>query len=263
MPETYLRDMLAEGLLEYADRMPETREIFEALGGHHGTGTPRVAVRGLTGSAKAYLTAWLRRATGRTLLYLVPPAEAFDEARDDLEYFAGAGGLLAFPDPEVLPYDALSPHPGLTAQRLETLGQLAKSPVDGGRIVVATVRGLLQRIPRPERLLRAVLTFRVGHDVDPTAVMRRLVFLGYERFAEVEAMGHFARRGGILDVYPVGSSDPLRLEFDGDTLRSLRRFDAATQRSIEQLAEATVLPRFEVVVEPGEAAPAFKCKRCE
>src|SRR5205814_7016000 len=112
----------------------------------------------------------------------------------DLEYFAGSSALLAFPDSEVLPYDALSPHPGLTAQRLETLGRLARE--DGGaRIVLATVRGVLQRVPRPARLVRALLTFRVGHEVDPRATMERLVFLGYERFPEVEAMGHFARRG--------------------------------------------------------------------
>jgi transcription-repair coupling factor (superfamily II helicase) len=269
MPETYLKDALAESLLAQAGDLPEARELLAALDGagrpRPGAGAPRgvapahairIAVRGLTGSARALLTAWLQRASGRPLLYLVPPGEPFEEARDDLEYFCGAGATLAFPDPETLPYDPVSPHPGLTAQRLETLGRLAGARTSGEAtvgVVIATVRGLLQRVPRPERIARAVLTFKVGHDYDPTAVMERLVFLGYERLPEVEAMGQFARRGGILDIYPVGSSDPLRLEFDGDTLRSLRRFDAGTQRSIEQLAEETVLPRYEVVVDPHEA----------
>jgi transcription-repair coupling factor (superfamily II helicase) len=281
MPETYIKDALAESLLAQAGDLPEARELLAALrdaapthggtaGGAAGDGAARaaatstatavatrIAVRGLTGSARALLTAWLQRATARPVLYLVPPGEAFEEARDDLEYFCGPGATLAFPDPETLPYDPVSPHPGITAQRLETLGQLARTGTPGDAtpgVVLATVRGLLQRVPRPERIAHAVLTFKVGHDYDPTAVMERLVFLGYERLPEVEAMGHFARRGGILDIYPVGSSDPLRLEFDGDTLRSLRRFDAGTQRSIEQLAEESVLPRYEVVVEPHEAA---------
>ena len=263
MPETYLKDALADSLLAHAEDLPEARELLAALreaaparGGATGGVATRFAVRGLTGSARAFLTASLQRASGRPLLYLVPPGEPFEEARDDLEYFCGAGATLAFPDPETLPYDPGSPHPGLTAQRLETLGRLARARTSGEAapgVVLATVRGLLQRVPRPERIAHAVLTFKVGHDYDPTAVMERLVFLGYERLPEVEAMGHFARRGGILDVYPVGSTDPLRLEFDGDTLRSLRRFDAGTQRSIEQLAEETVLPRYEVVVEPHEA----------
>ncbi|HKQ58882.1 MAG TPA: transcription-repair coupling factor, partial [Candidatus Eisenbacteria bacterium] len=199
---------------------------------------------------------WLERATGRTVVYVVGAGDGFDEARDDLEYFRGPGALLPFPDPETLPYDPVSPHPGLTAQRLATLDRLGRRRTDGaagGGIVLTTVRGILQRVPAPDRLARAVLGFKVGHDYEPHAVMERLVFLGYERLPEVEAMGHFARRGGILDIYPVGSADPLRLEFDGDTLRSLRRFDAGTQRSIEQLAEATVLPRVEIAVEPGEA----------
>ena len=265
MPETFLKDSLAESVLEHADQLPEARELLAALRAatrHDGSTSAgaratRIAVRGLTGSARSFLTAWLQRATARPVLYLVPSGEPFEEARDDLEYFAGAGATLAFPDPGTLPYDPMSPHPGLTAQRLETLGRIARAGASAGAapgVVVATVRGLFQRVPRPERLGQALLTFNVGHDYDPTAVMERLVFLGYERFPEVEAMGHFARRGGILDIYPVGSSDPLRLEFDGDTLRSLRRFDAGSQRSIEQLADASVLPRYEVVVESHEAA---------
>ena len=257
MPETYLHDTLAESLLAGLDRLPEARELAAALApAPGGAGATRIAVRGLSGSARAFLCAWLPRASSRAVLYLVPPGDPFEEARDDLEYFLGPGRLLAFPDPETLPYDPSSPHPGLTAQRLATLDRLARGAAAQAPpgVVLATVRGLLQRVPRPERLARAVLAFQVGHDYDPRALMERLVFLGYERFPEVESMGHFARRGGILDVYPVGSADPLRLEFDGDTLRSLRRFDAGTQRSIEQLAEATVLPRYEVVVEPDEAA---------
>jgi transcription-repair coupling factor (superfamily II helicase) len=256
MPETYLHDVLADSLLEDAAQLPEARELAAALrAAPAGPGATRLAVRGLAGSARAFLTAWLQRATGRTVLYLVPSGDAFEEARDDLEYFLGPGSLLPFPDPETLPYDPVPPHPGLTAQRLETLDRLARGATG---VVLATVRGLLQRVPDPGRLAATVLSFRVGHDVDPGKVMERLVALGYERFPEVEAMGHFARRGGILDIYPVGSADPLRLEFDGDTLRSLRRFDAGTQRSIEQLAEAMVLPREELPAgaPPAEGGPA-------
>ncbi|HEY2955649.1 MAG TPA: transcription-repair coupling factor [Candidatus Eisenbacteria bacterium] len=255
--EVYLEDELALSFARAVERMPEARDLLAFLRGEWGRNdaaelTRRAAVRGLTGSARALLTAWLQRATGRTVLYVVSHGEAFEEARDDLEYFRGAGAVLAFPEPDNLPYDPSSPHPGITAQRLETLGRLAAR--DGwSRVVLATVRGVLQRVPRPERLQRALLTLRVGHEAEPGALVERLAFLGYERMPEVEAVGHFARRGGILDVYPVGAADPLRLEFDGDAIVSLRRFDAATQRSIEQLPAATVLPRYEVVVEPAEA----------
>jgi transcription-repair coupling factor (superfamily II helicase) len=241
MPETWLKDELAESLLRRAARLPEIERLHAAL-----AGSGRLGVRGLTGSSRAMLTAALFRAAARPVLYLVPHGDPFDEVRDDLEYFLGPHEVLAFPEPDTLPYDAAAPHPGITAQRLETLSRLARG--DRG-VVLATARGLLQRVPPPAGLSASVIALRVGSEVDPTALMARLVALGYERFPEVEAMGHFARRGGILDVYPVGVPDPIRIELDGDTIASLRRFDAGTQRSLEQLADATILPTFEV---PGD-----------
>ncbi|MCE9627535.1 MAG: DEAD/DEAH box helicase, partial [Candidatus Eisenbacteria bacterium] len=98
-----------------------------------------------------------------------------------------------------------------------------------------------------------LLSMRTGEETDPLQLVERLVYLGYERYPEVEAVGQCARRGGILDVWPVGWGDPLRIEFDGDTIASLRRFDAGTQRSLEKLGEARVLPRYEIIVDPSEA----------
>ena len=252
--ETFLRDELSERIALHAGRIPEAAERREAVR----AGGTRVGLRGLTGSARGCFAAWLQRATGRRVLYVVGHGDAFEEARDDLEYFRGPGATLALPEPDTLPYDPSSPHPGITAQRLETLGRLAGERAAGsagpGGVVLTTVRGLLQKVPKPARLARVLLELRVGHDYEPGAVMERLVFMGYERLPEVESVGHFARRGGILDIYATGLADPLRLEFDGDALVSLRRFDASTQRSLEQLPAATVLPRYEVVIEPHEAA---------
>ncbi len=259
MSDTYLTDAIADSLDAHAASVPELVELDAFLAGTWGRNDAaewprRAAVRGLTGSARALVVSHLQRASGRTVLVLAPHGDAFDELRDDLEYFRGPAATLAFPEPDALPYDPVSPHPGLTAQRLETLGRLAAARAKGAAagIVIATARGVLQRVPRPERLERAVLTLAVGSDVDPHALLERLAFLGYERMPEVESVGHFARRGGILDVWPAGSADPLRLEFDGDTIASLRRFDAGTQRSIEQLPGATLLPRYEVIVERGD-----------
>ena len=247
MTETYLKDALAESLSSALDAVPAARALAERFA-RDGV-SERVAVRGLIGSARGFLAAWLQRTTEKTVLYLVGHGDAFDEARDDAEYFRGPGDLLVLPEPDNLPYDPASPHPAITAERLETLARLARG--ESG-LVLATVRGLLQRVPRPERLHDVVLTLEVGHDYDPASLAERLVYLGYERLPEVEAVGHFARRGGILDVYAVGITDPIRLEFDGNTLESLRRFDAGTQRSLEQMRSARILPRYEVVVTRDE-----------
>jgi transcription-repair coupling factor (superfamily II helicase) len=254
--EVFLENELAVRLAELADRAPELQDLLGTLrdGWDRADAAglrPRVAVRGLTGASRAFLASWLQRRTGRTVLYVVPHGEAFEAARDDLEWFRGRGATMAFPEPDNLPYDSSSPHPVIVAERLGTLARLAAGETG---VVVATVRGVLQKLPRPERLGRAVLHLHVGSDVDTHALLERLVFLGYERLPEVESVGTFARRGGILDIYPVGETDPLRVEFDGDTVSSLRRFDAGTQRSLEKLQDARVLPRYEIVVEPEEGA---------
>ncbi len=251
--EVFLRDPLASALLERVGRSPEARELLAMLrdGWHRADDRwPRAAVYGLAGSSRAFLTAWLQDELGASVVWVVPHGEAYEAARDDLEYFAGRGATMPFPEPDAAPYDTDSPHPSVTAERLETLARLAAGEPG---VVLTTVRGMLQRIPRPSRLAGARLDLRTGDDADPMAIVERLVFLGYERFPEVEAVGHCARRGGILDVWPVGWNDPLRIEFDGDTIASLRRFDAGTQRSLEKLSEARVLPRYEIVVAPGEA----------
>src|SRR6185436_8961624 len=148
-PNVYLRDSLAESLLSHAGRSPVARELLASLRDGWGRADaaglrPRVALRGLTGSSRAYLTAWLQHELGRTVLYVVPHGEAWEAARDDLEYFAGRAATLAYPEPDTLPYDPSSPHPSVTAERLETLTRLAAG--ESGT-VVATVRGVLQRVP--------------------------------------------------------------------------------------------------------------------
>ena len=258
--DVYLKDVLAESLAELPSRSPAARELLSMLrdGGTRpkdGSGRadgrrPRAAVRGLTGSARAYLVSWLQRELACPLLYVVRHGEAWETARDDMEYFRGRAATLAFPEPDALPYDPSSPHPSVTAERLDTLARLASG--EHG-VVVATVRGVLQKVPKPAKLARALLALRVGEEVAPERLVERLVFLGYERYPEVESVGHCARRGGILDVWPVGWNEPLRVEFDGDSIHSLRTFDAGTQRSLERLQAARVMPRYEVVVEAKDA----------
>src|SRR5262249_56670882 len=106
----------------------------------------------------------------RTVLMLTAHGEPFEEANDDLEYFAGPGGMLSFPEPDQLAYDASSPHPAITAQRLETLARLVagrEAGTDAGNVVLATVRGLLQRGPKPAQLAAAIARPSVADECGP------------------------------------------------------------------------------------------------
>src|SRR6185295_4905535 len=104
-------------LLRHAERLPEAQRLLAALAAE-GNAAPRLGLRGLTGSARAWLVAWLQRSLGGTLVLVTAHGDGFEELRDDLEYFAGANHVLALPEPDVLPYDSVSPHPSLTALRL-------------------------------------------------------------------------------------------------------------------------------------------------
>src|SRR4029077_12093496 len=143
--DVFLKDALAESIADHPGRSPAARELLAMLrdGWNRADGNrPRAAVRGRTGSARAFLVSWLQRELGRPLLYVVRHGEAWETARDDVEYFRGRAATLPLPEPDALPYDPSSPHPSVTAERLDTLARLARG--EHG-VVVATVRGVLQK----------------------------------------------------------------------------------------------------------------------
>jgi transcription-repair coupling factor (superfamily II helicase) len=243
-----VRDLTtAEGILESVFDVPALLETAALLRGE-GTGV-RAAWTGLQGAARAWALAALHRATGKPFVWVLAGAEEADGAREDLEYFLGRDGVLGFPEPETPPYESHGSHPDVSAQRLQTLLALSS----GSRApVVTTVRALAQRVPGPEIVARGRLTLSVTEDYDLDGLISRLAALGYERHPMVSAIGEFALRGGILDLFPVGAENPWRLEFDDITLSSMRSFDVFSQRSIEPFAEGEVLPRFEVSLLPED-----------
>src|SRR5258706_6496358 len=137
-PDVFLKDTLAESLAAHAGRSSAARELLvmlrdgaerhepgRAAPGPEKAKRPRAAVRGLTGSARAFLVSWLQRELGRPLVYVVRHGEPWEAARDDVEYFRGRAATFAFPEPDASPYDPSSPHPSVTAERLDTLARLA------------------------------------------------------------------------------------------------------------------------------------------
>jgi transcription-repair coupling factor (superfamily II helicase) len=237
----------ARGILEPLSQVLALKETAALL-----RDTPdraRADWTGLHGAARAWALAALYRATGRQLLWVLPDTEEAESAREDLEYFLGRDEVLGFPEPETLPYESHGSHPDIAAQRADSLLALKQ----GSRApVVTTVRALAQRVPGPETLERARLTLLAGDDYDRDELIGRLAALGYERQPMVSAIGDFAVRGGILDLFPVGAENPWRLEFDDTILESMRSFDVFTQRSVEPFARGEVLPRFEIALLPED-----------
>ncbi len=168
---------------------------------------------------------------------------------------------LFYPSWEVLPHEARLPHVDVISERLETLVALAQKPVSQARMVVASVTALLERTLPPSELDGRTRRLQKGDHADPLDLMEWLEGQGYEPEAQVTHKGDIALRGGIVDLWPLTSRFPARLEFFGDELASLRQFDPLTQISREEAAEIVIPPGGELgllkqaLARPGQAAP--------
>ena len=168
-----------------------------------------------------------------------------------ISFFAPSLSVLSFPAWDCLPYDRVSPKPDIESERLATLAVLARRKSDSGpAVVVTTVNALLQRVPPRDWIARASFAARAGEDIDRDALVTFLSGNGYVRASTVREPGDFALRGGIVDLWPPGIAQPLRLDFFGSTLDAIRRFDAETQLSSDQIDEIDLLPASEVPLDP-------------
>jgi transcription-repair coupling factor (superfamily II helicase) len=149
---------------------------------------------------------------------------------------------LFYPAWEVLPQEARLPHVDVISERLETLVALAQKPVPQAALVVTCVTALLEKTLRPEELERRTRRLQKGHRLDPLDLIEWLEAQGYEPEAQVTQKGDISLCGGIVDLWPLTSRYPVRLEFFGDELESLRHFDPLTQISCDQIVEILIPP---------------------
>lgn len=168
-------------------------------------------------------------------------------ARGDLE-------LLTLPDWEVLPYDVFSPHADITSERLRALSRL---PAIRQGILLVTLDTLLQRLPPRAYVEGRSFCLKVGEKLALEAFRLRLAEAGYASVSQVGGPGEFALRGSLLDVYPMGSAFPLRIDLFDDEIDAIRRFDAESQRSLDTLNEITLLPARELPLD-ADAVRAFR-----
>ncbi|HSH12318.1 MAG TPA: hypothetical protein VLA15_01165, partial [Desulfurivibrionaceae bacterium] len=213
-----------------------------------------VTATGLRGSAPALLAARLLDVRHRPVAVVVPTEEQAATFEQDLELFTGRPVLL-YPGYDIPPYTPLSPDPVTVAARLSTLYRLQTSREPF--ILVVPAEALLRRVLPREKLGELAELVMRGEETDQDQLCRRLVRAGYEQVSLVRNPGEFSRRGSILDIFPpfpgeavpagptatkLTDNCPVRLDFFGDLVESLRFFDPISQRSLQELAEFTILP---------------------
>ncbi len=199
----------------------------------------------LAGSGLALALANAARQHSGPVMVVTADTQSANRLEDELAFFLGSTSagdslpILHFADWETLPYDQFSPHQDIVSARLKTLAQL---PVLQRGIIVVPVSTLAHRIAPRGWLGGRSLALALKQKIDIAEFRRQLEGAGYTAVDTVYEHGEFAVRGSLIDLYPMGSESPLRIELFDDEIETLRRFDAETQRTIESVAKLELLP---------------------
>jgi transcription-repair coupling factor (superfamily II helicase) len=229
----------------------ETLPGFARVASHLKEGTGRIRVSGLTPTAKALLMVLLRRAADRPLIVVVNDNRTVEDFVPVLKGFCeltaacDPDSVVALPARDVLPFQNLSPHPELQEERATALWKIATGKAS---IVVSPIAATAIHQRSAEYYADLARTVRRGESFDLDNLLAHLNTVGYMAADVVEMPGQYALRGGILDVYSPEAERPVRVEFFGDEVESIRRFDPASQRSSNPMDEALLLPLTETPV---------------
>lgn len=229
-----------KGLLRPLETTIEYQNLVQGIGRGH----KQQLVFGLAGSQRSYLFAGLAH-LGHPLLVITPGEAEAGTLAEDLAALLPEKQILQFPVWQMLPYQVLAHSTEVLAQRLVVLEKLQnREPV----IVVTPVEALLRRLTPPEVFCQARVTLAVGQRVEIEKMLLTLMGMGFERVDMVENPGQFSMRGGIVDIFPMTSTSPLRVEFFDDEVDSIRNFDVTSQRSLDKVQQLNVTPCRELIV---------------
>ena len=214
--------------------IPTTSTVLAALkpGQRHVQALP-------PGSGDAWLLADLARVSQQTVVVLCADPLTAQRLADEVLLFAPDLRVRQLPDWETLPYDGFSPHQDLISERLRTLHALMQEQVD---VLTVPLTTALYRLAPPEFLAAYTFSFKQGDKLDEEGLRKQLTLANYTHVTQVTAPGEFCIRGGLIDLFPMGSVLPYRLDLFDDEIESIRSFDIDTQRSLYPVKEVQLLP---------------------
>ncbi|NVK35860.1 MAG: transcription-repair coupling factor [Rhodobacteraceae bacterium] len=231
--------------------------MFESLLKHQAN----VTLAGVPDGAEAYALSKILeecQADGLALTFVARDATRMQMITEALPFFAPGVEIIQLPAWDCLPYDRVSPNTAISARRLLALGELARGlPQNKTTVLLTTVNAALQRVPEREWMKHQALSMAPGNRIDMAQVSNWMEMNGFSRTPTVRETGEYAVRGGIVDLFTPGSEYPMRLDFFGDTLESIRSFDPETQRTLKQLKRLDLVPMSEVVLSE-EAVSHFR-----
>ncbi|HEU5378748.1 MAG TPA: transcription-repair coupling factor [Ktedonobacteraceae bacterium] len=241
--------MTLKGLLALLAQRPEFRRLIQYL--QDSQGVP--ALTGITETARPYVIATLARALQQPLLVVAADETQASQLTDMLKVLVDQPEDVFFlPDRDALPYERLISDTTTTQQRMNALISLTTR--ERNALVVCSARVLTQPVIPPQELAASLYELQPGEEIDLPLLLEHLYNQGYEPVTEVEEPGQFSHRGGIVDLFPPTLPRPVRVEFFGDEIESLRTFDQASQRSLNPLTSCVIGPAREALPQRGPQA---------
>src|SRR5262245_48675224 len=245
----FVRELFAG--VENSESFRRAAGLLKSGRGEGRAGAGRIRVSGLIPSAKARYLPLLQHAAGRPIIVLVRDNRAAEELLPVVRAFSELTGavvpsaVINLPAHDVLPFENLSPHPEIQEQRATALWKISAG---GASIIIAPMASAAMRLRPANYYADLGRVLRRGEDIDVESLVAHLNVVGYTPGDVVEMPGEYALRGGILDVYSPESDRPVRVEFFGDEIDSIRSFDPASQRSPSPREEVVLLPLAETPV---------------
>lgn len=235
-------------LADFFANMPQYQQLvtgFDQKG--------RELLTGIAGSARSLLIQTLMQKEQRPMIFVTDTMYHADQLTDELSGQLTDDQLFEFPVEELLAAEIATSSPDFQSQRIQALSALTQ---DKPAVIVTSVSGLRRQLPDPQLFSQAQIPLKTGGEVDLEALAARLLRMGYTRQKLVDAPGDFAIRGSIIDIYPLDTEYPVRVDLFDTEIDSLRYFDASTQRSVENIDAVTIHPVTDMLMTPEERQTA-------
>ena len=207
-----------------------------------------ITISGLGTSQKVHMMYATRFYSEKPILIVTYNDIELRKIMDDFNFFSEEE-ILVFPKKEVVYYDIDTMNKDATMDRISVYTKLYNSEA---KIILTTIEALMQKTISKDKLFSKVLQLEVGKNFELEKLNEELIYLGYERTDMVEGRGEFSVRGGIVDVYPLTTKNPIRIEFWGDEIDSIRVFDVESQRTIDTIKDISLFPAEEFLIDRNE-----------
>nr|MBN2278694.1 transcription-repair coupling factor [candidate division Zixibacteria bacterium] len=239
---TIKKDSRIKSILDRFGNTPPFTELVNRIGSSI---EKEISITGLAGSSPAVLLANTVEQTGRPVMAVISSPEEAEALYEDLRFLLGDEAVSHFPSLQSPPFEFRPPSAEIVGSRLSTIARLKNN---GTKIVVAPVAAVIEPTIAVEDFEKNSLMVRIGDEIDIQKFAVKLIAMGFRRVALVEEVGDFALRGGLIDFFSPGLEYPVRVEFFGDEVETIRRFEVSSQRTTARLEAVELLPRREVTI---------------